>query len=98
MSNDKLLSDVAINILVNYSQNLIEKYYKQDENIKSHQELIAKRVSRGITNNEILEKVINTTKQRKKDYLNELLALKTDLEKLGKTIVMDDKGLYLKNV
>lgn len=97
MSNEQFLSDVSINILVNHSKDLIDKYYRQKDNIKSHEELIAKRVSRGITNNEILEKVIKTTESRRKEYMEELLLLKKDLEKLGKTIVMDDNGLYLEN-
>lgn len=95
--SEYFLSEVAVNILINYSKNMIEKFYKYEDDIRGHKELINKRIEKGILNNILLEKVVSDTEMRKKKIIEELFILKKDLEKLGKTIVISDSGIYLKD-
>ncbi|HOK39768.1 MAG TPA: hypothetical protein PLD27_01835 [bacterium] len=91
------LSDFSINVLVEYSKKLIEKFNNFNEDIAKHREMIKKRVEKGMNNNQLLEKIIQDIEMRKKDIVNDLFILKKDLEKLGKTIVISDNGMYVKD-
>ena len=83
--------------MVEYSKKLIEKFNNFNEDIAKHREMIKKRVEKGMNNNQLLEKIIQDIEMRKKDIVNDLFILKKDLEKLGKTIVISDNGMYVKD-